>query len=72
MSDLLDHCSLIGARRLADRITAYWRGRGFNSIKTWVEHTGLPVVPSVWSFQAPHYTVKSNIQADGFPPGLPA
>ena len=72
MSDLLDHCSLIGARRLADRIRRYWIARGYGAIRTWVEDSGLPVIPSDWNLQAPHYVVRSNILADGYPPGMPA
>lgn len=70
MSDLLDNCSLIGARRLADRVRRYWLDRGYGAIETWVAHSGLPVVPGSWNMESPHYVVKSNILADGFPPGL--
>lgn len=72
MSDLIDHCSLIGSRRIADRIVRYWRGRGFGAIKAWVEDTGMPVLPNDWNLKSPHYKVVTNIQPDGFPPGLPA
>lgn len=76
--DLLDNCSLIGARRIADRLAAYWEAQGFPGIKTWVEFSGLPVSPrgegstdgTDWAFRSPHYVVKSNIMGDGYPPSV--
>lgn len=63
--DLTDTTSKSGASIIAASITSYWRGRGYPSIKAWIEPTSFED-PSLYPEQT--YTIKSNIGPNGFPP----
>ena len=50
-----------GARELAERITAYWKGRGYDGVKAWVE-LAKPEEGNGYL-----YTVQTNL-VGGLPP----
>lgn len=58
-TDTVDHFTLPGAKALADRITSYWRTRGYQGVK--VETYAITDGESLC------YGIRSNIR-NGYPP----
>jgi hypothetical protein len=56
-----------GAKRLAHRISTYWKSRGFYGIKTFVLKLDVPHRKRPGQVQ-PVYFVRSNIGPRGYPP----
>lgn len=44
-STKFDHCSRVGAARLAERIKGYWASRG-HAVETWIEEGCTPISPT--------------------------
>lgn len=55
----VDHFTLPGAQALADRITSYWRTRGYYGVKV--------VTYSITDGESLCYGIRSNIR-NGYPP----
>lgn len=79
--DFLDDASTkLGAQRLANRLVAFWRARGYRGIAAGVVETKPPRDLMVYnpttgrsqSDRRPIYTVVSNIGSHGYPPLRPA
>lgn len=61
-----DHpSSQVGAERLAKTIRDYWRGQGFNGIRTSLVEIRVDAGASSYLFG---YGVRSNIGPTGYPP----
>ena len=54
-----DHFTAPGAKALADRITSYWRSRGYYGVKVWTFR--------ITDGESLCYGIRSNIR-NGFPP----
>lgn len=67
--ETIDNCSRIGAQRLAERIVAFWRAKGFPSITAGVVATTIPQRRTGELIEV--YKVISNIGPRGFPPAVP-
>jgi hypothetical protein len=75
-----DASSKLGAQRLADRIVAFWRARGYPSVVAGIVETTPPSTLMAWdptlgkarSDRRPIYTIVSNIGYRGYPPASAA